>query len=176
MFRIILMFTSCFTMGKSCKIMECSENVGPNLATTIVLNPLKMPSPKGHGALSYTWPGMQGLTLNWFLSRGWSINWGKGETILHTIEFNSNIFYFFNFKKKLTYPVKFLFSEASNQWNLKVNRTQKQMEHPTLPWCLAPLSSGIIYFILFSLENYAKFLLVKNPGYQHKGKKIGFFI
>lgn len=155
--------------------------MGPNLATTIVLSPLKMPSPEGRGALSYTWPGMQGLTLNWFLSRGWSINWGKGETILHTIGFTSNIYiyilFYFIFKKMfLTYPLKFVFSEATNQWNLKVNRTQKQMEHTTLPRCLAPLSSGIIYFILFSVANYAKFLLVKNPGYQHKGKKIGFFI
>ncbi len=43
------MFTSCFTMGKSCKIRECSENVGPNSATAVVLNPLNMPSPEKGG-------------------------------------------------------------------------------------------------------------------------------
>jgi hypothetical protein len=47
MLRVILMFTSCFTMGKSCKIRECSENMRPNLATTVVLNPLKCPHPRG---------------------------------------------------------------------------------------------------------------------------------
>jgi hypothetical protein len=57
-FRVILMFTSCFTMGKSCKIRECSENVGPNSATTVVLNPLNMPSPEkvGRGLVIHmTW-------------------------------------------------------------------------------------------------------------------------
>jgi hypothetical protein len=47
MFRIILMFTLCFTMGKSCKIRECSAKCGAKLSYYYRLKPLKMPSTQG---------------------------------------------------------------------------------------------------------------------------------